>query len=396
MIELLFFALFGCVLGVFTGLVPGIHVNTISLLVLMFGFSGSSELTVLVIAMGITHSFVDFIPSIVFGAPDSESFLSVLPGHRLLLKGEGLKAVQLTIAGGLFGGIGAIALAHFFMGFASGIHSFLPKAIPFILIIVLGLMLFSEKGMRKKTAALTVIVLSAIVGVSVLRLNSFENALMALIIGFFAASTLLYSINSNSQMKRQKAKKGVVSKKSVFEGSLLSIAGASTVSILPSIGPSQAAFIIRKTVGGIHTNSYLVLLGGINTANIIFSLLVVLAIGKTRTGIAAVVKQLAPMESELLLLFVGVSLIAIAFSVFATHALAKFFLERIHCLPYRKTNIAVLIGLLCLVYYFNGFYGLIVMAMSACIGLIALTEKVKRTHCMAFLMVPTILIYLGL
>jgi len=396
LIELLLLALLGCVLGVFTGLVPGIHVNTLSLLALSIGFLGSVELAALIVGMAVTHSFVDFIPSIVFGAPDSASFLSVLPGHRFLMKGEGMKAVQLTVAGGLFGGIGAIALSGLFMGFVSGINAFLPMAIPALLLAVLGLMVHSEKGARKKAVSIVVILLSATVGISVLRLNAFPNSIMAAIIGFFAAGTLAFSIISKPVVKRQKPGKAEISGKNAAEGSLLSIAGASTVSIMPGIGPSQAAFLVKKLVGRISSGTYLAMLGGINTANIIFSLFVMLSIGKTRTGIAVVLKQALPREQELVFLFCGAALVAICFSVFATHALARFFLARIHLLPYRAINISVLAGLGCLVLYFSGLQGIAVMVVSACIALAALAEKVRRSHCMAFLIVPVVIAYLGL
>jgi len=396
MIELLLFALAGCALGVFTGLTPGIHVNTISLMALSLGFCSGTGLAVLVTAMGITHSFVDFIPSILFGAPDADNFLGVLPGHRMLLQGKGLKAVRLTIAGGLFGAMGAILLAPVFLGFVSALYGFLPAVIPFILLLVLGLMVLSERGVKKRGYALLVILLSALLGISVLRLNPFGNALMASVIGFFAVSTLVYSLAKNSVLKRQFHSKSEIRGRSVIEGSLLSIAGAGTVSILPGIGPGQAAFIAARLAGRTKTEAYLAMLGGINTANIIFSLLVVLASGRIRTGVAAVVSQVLPEKSMLVFLLAGTALFAVGFSVLVTNAIAGFILRRVHLVPYRKVNIAILGLLAVVVFAVSGVYGLLVSCVSAAIALVAVTKKVKRTHCMAFLIVPTIMLYLGL
>jgi len=395
MIELLLFALAGCALGVFTGLTPGIHVNTVSLIALTLGFYSGTGLVVLVIAMGITHSFVDFVPSILFGAPDADNFLGVLPGHRMLLQGQGLKAVQLTVAGGLFGAMGAILLAPVFLAFVSALYEFLPAVIPFILTLVLGLMVLSEHGV-KKAYALLVILLSALLGISVLRLNPFGNALMASVTGFFAVSTLVYSLVKNSVLKRQIQSKSEIREKSVVEGSLLSIAGAGTVSILPGIGPGQAAFIAAKLGGKTKTGAYLVMLGGINTANIIFSLLTLIAAGRIRTGVAAVVSQALPDKSMLVFLLAGTALFAVGFSVLVTNAIAGFILKRVHLVPYRKVNIAILGLLAVVVFLASGVYGLLVSCVSAAIALIAVTKKVKRTHCMAFLIVPTIMLYLGL
>ena len=49
--------------------------------------------------MAITHTFIDFIPSIFLGAPDEDSVLSILPGHKLLLKGYAYTGIILTLYG---------------------------------------------------------------------------------------------------------------------------------------------------------------------------------------------------------------------------------------------------------------------------------------------------------
>ena len=44
---------------------------------------------------------MDFIPSIFLGAPDEDSLLSILPGHKLLLRGRGYFAIIFTLYGSL-------------------------------------------------------------------------------------------------------------------------------------------------------------------------------------------------------------------------------------------------------------------------------------------------------
>jgi len=44
-------------------------------------------LVVFIIAMSVTHTFLDALPAIFLGAPDADQVLNVLPGHRLLLQG---------------------------------------------------------------------------------------------------------------------------------------------------------------------------------------------------------------------------------------------------------------------------------------------------------------------
>ena len=114
--ELLIWVLLGCFLGTLTGLAPGLHVNSIAVIALAFGWN-DFNVAAMVCAMAIVHTFVDFLPSIFLGAPDSDSFQAVLPGHRMLLEGKGFEAVSLTVAGGLFGGMIAIALSPVFYTF---------------------------------------------------------------------------------------------------------------------------------------------------------------------------------------------------------------------------------------------------------------------------------------
>ena len=117
MIEILFPLILGILAGTITGLIPGIHVNLISLLLFSFSswllrFFEISALFVFIVAMAITHTFLDFIPSIFLGAPDDDTALSVLPGHSLLLQGRGYEAVMLTLKGSFYSLFLVFILTH--------------------------------------------------------------------------------------------------------------------------------------------------------------------------------------------------------------------------------------------------------------------------------------------
>jgi len=198
-LELLGFAIIGCVLGIFTGLLPGLHVNTIALLALNLPRFDGLGLTVLIASMAIVHTFVDFIPSILFGAPDSDTFLAMLPGHRLLLQGRGFAAVKLTVVGGLFAGLASIAAGPVFVLFVEKSIGFLPVVIPFVLLAILAAMVLGEKGVEKMALALLFVSLSGFLGV--LALNSrlpLQQPLFCLATGFFGASMLVDSIMTPS------------------------------------------------------------------------------------------------------------------------------------------------------------------------------------------------------
>src|SRR5437867_11671752 len=104
----------GLLAGALTGLSPGLHVNNVAALVLATqaawtGFLAalvpdvSSEpetigllLSCFLLATAGSHAVFDFIPAVFLGAPTEDTALATLPGHRLLLVGQGAKAVALA------------------------------------------------------------------------------------------------------------------------------------------------------------------------------------------------------------------------------------------------------------------------------------------------------------
>ncbi|MDO8538775.1 MAG: tripartite tricarboxylate transporter permease [archaeon] len=391
------FLLLGCFLGIITGIIPGLHINNVSLLLLFFLPIADLNIAVLIISMSIMHSFTDFIPSILFGAPEAESFLSILPGHKLLLQGEGLLAIKLTIIGGLIAGIIAVIVSPIFAIFLVQFIPLISLLIPWLLIIVLFSMILSESSKRTKTIALIVVILSGILGIIVLRnYFSVQNPLMPLITGFFGVSAILYSIKEKTAIRKQKIQNNSFQINSSIFSSILAAVSAGIVSLLPSVGASEAAFIVRKIVGKISTKNYLMILGGISTANMIFSVIVLFFIGKTRTGTAAVIKQIIPLSFNELIIIILAIIASLGISAITALFLAKFLVERFHRIKYQKINIAMLMFIVGMTILLSGFKGLIVMSLSTCVGLIAISSHTKRTNCMAFLMIPTIVFYLGI
>src|SRR3989344_5936359 len=95
----------GIALGTVTGLTPGIHINLVAALILLVSKNLTSfpteYLAFAILAISITHVFLDIIPSVFLGAPDANEVLAVLPGHRLLMQGLGYQAVAISALGAL-------------------------------------------------------------------------------------------------------------------------------------------------------------------------------------------------------------------------------------------------------------------------------------------------------
>ncbi len=388
-LEIIGFAIAGCFLGILSGIVPGLHVNTIALLALAMPKTNSLGLVVLIASMSVVHTFVDFLPSVLLGAPSNDTFLAALPGHRLLMKGKGLLAVKLTIAGGLFSGLGAIALGPVFLAVIEKSHEMVSAGIPFFLCLVLVAMALSGKRFSNTM----IMALSAALGLIALQELPVKQPLFCLATGFFGASALLDSLFKNPVLPKQGLHKLNAKKGPVFKNSVIAVLGGSLVSLMPGIGASQAGFLARKALGKIPVSEYLVLLGGINTATMILSFFVLFSWGKTRTGSAAAIGQLLPFRQEELLVVTAACVMALGFGAIAADLLSKKMAKVFAKINYRKANAVVLCFITGMVFAFSGLLGLLVYATAAFTGLAAINLGVRRSNTMSFLIVPTMANY---
>ncbi len=149
LIELILALFLGILAGTFTGLAPGIHINLISTILVLnlasFNSKLSLPLAIFIVAMSITHTFLDFIPSIYLGAPEEDNFLAVLPGHRLLKEGRGHEAVVFTLYGSLIALPLIIIITPVFIYALPPLFSLIKTIIPFILIFVSLYLIFREE-----------------------------------------------------------------------------------------------------------------------------------------------------------------------------------------------------------------------------------------------------------
>ena len=255
-------------------------------------------------------------------------------------------------------------------------------------------MILTEKR-QKIIWVIAIVAASGLLGL--LALNSsiaLKEPLFCLATGFFGASTLINSIIKKPAMAKQIEEKICIKKSNAIKGTLLALAGGGLVSMLPGIGASQAAFITRKAVGKMKQEEYLILLGGVNTATMIFSFFVLFAVGKARTGSAVAISTVSEFGSMELLLVAGASLLALGFGAMVTGFVASKALKLIQKINYRKANFAILCLVTGLVFFFSGIIGIAFYSVAAVTGLAAANLGIKRSNSMAFLMVPTILRYL--
>jgi putative membrane protein len=382
----------GILTGTLTGLIPGIHINLIGILIISLSASlfihiSPIYLIVFIASMAITHTFVDFIPSIFLGCPDTDTELSILPGHELLKKGQGYEAVILTCYGSLAAIFILILISFPSILIISKVYDILIKLIPYILIAIIFLLIYLEK---KKFTAFLVLLFTGFLGLSVLNMPV-KEPLLPLLTGLFGSSMLIKSIKNKIKIPKQQIQKP---KTKIFKPLLGALIASPLCSFLPGLGSGQAA-IIGNTISRTDKKGFLVLLGATNTLVMGFSFISLYVIAKARTGAAVAIQQIiGELSPKLLLLLLLTIIISGIIAFFITIILTKFFSQKIAKVNYTILSSITLVLLTIIVFLISGFLGLAVLIASTFTGIYCISLGVKRTNMMGCLLIPTIILYL--
>jgi putative membrane protein len=401
-LEILFFTAIGVFGGIVAGLIPGIHTNTLILIVfgllpLLAGFPVQAVVA-LIVSMAITSTLVDFIPSIFLNAPSEDTALSILPGHRLLLEGKGLEAIFLSVIGGIGVIVLFVILSPIMIKFLPIIYSFAKPRMVFLLLLVLAIMILTENG-KKKMWALLVFLFSGILGL--VTLNSVllqpDFVFFPLFTGMFGTSSLLISLKDKTSLPPQLKNFGVIKKSLALIGSIKGFFAGLLVGILPGLGSAQASTLVQTITRKEDNKEFLVSLGGINTANSLFAITALYTIGKPRSGAAVAIEKIVEnFGFNDFIMVMSISVITIGIAAIATMFLSKKFLILVEKVPYNKISISILLLLTLLTIIFTGPIGVFILILSTAIGLIAPLTGVKRSLGMCVIIVPVILFYLGI
>ncbi len=397
--ELILALLAGVIAGTISGITPGIHINLISAIVISLVLSLALPISPIVIviflvAMAITHTFVDYIPSIFLGAPDEDNVLSILPGHEMLNQGKAYDAVVYT----LYGSIAALPIillfSPLFFYFLPIIYPHAERIMPIILLVTSGFLIYFEKTNR--IWAIIIFILSGILGLATFALP-IKESLLPLFTGLFGISSLITSLNKKQKIPKQKIsrlKNIKIKTKSFFKSISASLLASPLCSFLPGMGSGQAAVIGSQLVNDLNRKEFLVLLGSINTIVTGLSFITLYSIGKARTGVAAAIDQITTLTiPDLVTITIAMTLAGIL-AFFVTIYTARGFSKIISKINYQILS-AIIIGLLiAITFYFSSWLGLLVLTVSTILGLTCIYSGIRRTHMLGSLIIPAIMLYI--
>jgi putative membrane protein len=454
----------GVFCGIFTGLFPGIHVNLISVLLLslspvLLGFTTALNLCVFIISLAITHSFLDSLPSIYLGAPDEAMALSVLPGHKLLHRGEGHNAILCTVIGSYGCLLLSLIVFPLFLVGMKVVYPLIDSLIGYILILIMALMIMKERG--KRLITLCCFLLAGSLGILVLSMKSLSQPLFPLLSGLFGFSIMIVSLMQSAIVPVQDFG---IKLKLPFTSAIRSVFAATGVgfvaAFLPGFGNSQAAIVANEIVGKKGTiqnlwerllalvkagplystaqrfwsasrfqnacrksqnfleipakdpranlshskeletyaseaESFLVLTGGINTANMLISIGTVYVLSKARNGAIVAVRELvSSVTFEMMILFLLVALVVGSIASILTLYLSRGFSSVMSRLNYTDVIFLIMMLICVLTFIFDGFVGLLILITATSIGLFASFMGVGKNHLMGVLIVPVILYFI--
>ena len=401
LLEIIIAIVLGCLMGVITGLTPGLHINLVALVLfsispVLLGYTNVIAVASFIIAMSITHTFTDFISATYLGAPSDDTAMVVMPAHRLLLEGKGHEAIRLATIGSLLCLILTIIISPLLIFAVPIIFSSLKAYVGWILLAVIIFMILREETQGKKFWAFAVVMLSGILGLAVFNTPNLKDPLLPMLSGLFGVSVLLLSLSQKVVLPLQKTTEMIKVKAKDMVKSLTSgVLSGSLVSIFPGLGPAQAAVISGQFVKRTDTYSYLILVGGINTVSMILSLVTLFTIEKARNGSIIVVQQLMPnIDLNVLILFFAVALAAGGIATFLTMYVSRIFSKIMNKVNYSALSIAIIVFVSLMVFYFSGIIGLLILVTATSIGIIPNIVDVSRSSSMACLIVPIILVNL--
>ena len=147
--------LFGIMLGCLTGLIPGFHVNNVALIALSLSPVAVAigipldAVAGIIVACGTVHTFLNYIPSALVGAPDDNMALALLPGHRMLISGQAAQGVAYSARGSQMGMLMSIPLlivARLLFGEdpGLGLYESSRDVLPWLLLIISIFLIMTE------------------------------------------------------------------------------------------------------------------------------------------------------------------------------------------------------------------------------------------------------------
>ena len=413
----------GALAGIATGLIPGIHVNTVTALLLAASASCASlgieysALLAFTCSLAISHTFFDVVPGLFLGIPGDETF-ALLPGHRLVKQGEGQTAVRLSVVGsgiGLVLGLGIVLAAPI----AELIGDIEGAIRPWMFFVLAAISLILVVTDRRRGWSLFTFLASGVLGVAVFGSplvaggsDAPVNALFPGLAGLFGVAGLLFAIGTAAGGADIPASEttSTLGGNRIAGPGLRGGAAGLLVGLLPGLGAANAATLLllmeqwRDRILGRtrveqrrdeEDRAYLVTTSSLNTSEALFAIAALYVIGRSRSGASIAVEQILGGS------VIRGDLTSIALSMAVAGAIASAIMWRVaprlssafRAVHHISLNWSVIAFLTALTFFLLGLGGLTILVAATAVGVVPLLFGVRRAQLMGFFLVPAMLFY---
>ena len=410
-------SLAGAGMGTFSGLVPGIHVNTLAAVMLasypameasLSGFldpqSAAVAVCCCIMSASVIHSLLDFVPSVFVGAPDSEDCVSVLPGHRLLLQGKGMAAVRSAAVGSLVGTSAAILLAiplQWLM--LSGAEGVLDRISPFMVAGAALVVILAQFRRGAGSAGMAAFLVSGALGAAVMWLPIPSEGLFGegslmfpMLCGLFGVPVLLEA----SSEGRPPPQIDDGNDPQVAIAGLRGVVRGCVAGWFPGITATVGASVSACFMPENRPDRFIAVVASIGSVTAVLSLVTLSVSGSGRSGTALAIGEIAGagisgLASETFLALLFSAAVGSMCGYVLTIRAGKAFASMASITDQARISRAVLAVNVALVLLLTGPFGLMVLLVALIAGFLPGSFGTDRTVLCGCLLLPVILNGIG-
>lgn len=379
MSDILFFFI-GIIIGAIAGIVPALHPNFISTLLLFQNIEYDKK-AILIVSVYAAHLVFSYIPSIFFGVPHESTAVSVLPGHRMVREGNGMLALKTMVVSTLVGAIASCLLIPVALEFYPFAYLFVK---PYILhILLIASVIFIVKTKNPIYSGL-IFVASGILGAYTLK-TGMPDVFLPLFSGLFAMGAIM-----NYKKSEIPVQKDVGIGIGILKYTLLGVLLGGLANLIPAISSAAQVAALASLFTSFETPYYLATVAAINVGQFVFALASSVSIEKARHGVIVNLAQIVNIgENMNMLIFYFLAGTALS-------GLAVFLLRKkisvLANFDYSKFNKVLAVYLLLIIFMIDGLHGVGVFALASLIGYITIKLNVERTIMMGALILPILLL----
>ncbi|WP_299237271.1 tripartite tricarboxylate transporter permease [Natronomonas sp.] len=384
----------GVALGTASGLIPGLHANNMALLLAGAAPSvpgPSLYVGMAMLAAGVTHTFLEIVPTLALGVPAPATAVAALPGHRLVLEGRGPEALRLSALGS---GVAVVLAVPLSIPVTRGMTALWPTVranLTLVLGAVAVALVLTERGIGSRLVAAISFGLSGALGIATLDLSpsaplAAGGMLAPLFAGLFGAPVLIDAIGGDG-VPPQDDPTIATSKRSVLGLSGIGTLAGAVVGYVPAVSSAIAAtFALLAVPGRYGARGFVVATSGVNTANTVFALFALVALGSPRTGVLVAVEATdVPLSLPHLLAAVALGATAGAVGVLT---IGDRYLAVVGNLDPTRLSVGLLCVLAALSYLFAGPIGVAAYLAATLVGLVPARLGARRATLMGVLICP--------